>query len=117
MSATRSLLLFTFALSFSKLIHKKIKVGILSCWVNHYFLNAGSCDFEQKSFCTWLNVPNANRSVGLDDFDWTLGSGSTPSWQTGPSTDHTTGTAVGKFEKESTDVGSAKMSLCGCYLL
>ena len=68
----------------------------------------GSCDFEQKSFCTWLNVPNANRSVGLDDFDWTLGSGSTPSWQTGPSSDHTTGTAVGKLEK--TNDGSVKMS-------
>ena len=56
----------------------------------------GSCDFEEKSFCTWLNVPNGNRSIGLDDFDWTLGSGSTPSWQTGPSTDHTTGTSLGK---------------------
>lgn len=60
----------------------------------------GSCDFEEKSFCTWLNVPNANRSVGLDDFDWTLGSGSTPSWQTGPSTDHTTGTSVGEFSRQ-----------------
>ena len=35
--------------------------------------------------------------MGLDDFDWTLGSGSTPSWPTGPSTDHTTGTTVGEF--------------------
>lgn len=70
-----------------------------NCNVNRYFINTGSCDFEQKSFCTWLNVPNGNRSVGLDDFDWTLGSGSTPSFRTGPSSDHTTGTAVGKLEK------------------
>lgn len=62
------------------------------------FLNTGSCDFEKKSFCAWLNVPNGNRSSGLDDFDWTLGSGSTPSWQTGPSSDHTTGSAVGRFK-------------------
>ena len=55
----------------------------------------GSCDFEEKSFCSWLNVPNGNKSLGLDDFDWTLGSGSTPSWQTGPSTDHTTGSSLG----------------------
>jgi hypothetical protein len=61
----------------------------------------GSCDFEQKSLCTWINVANANRSVGLDDFDWTLGSGGTGSYQTGPSTDHTTGTAAGMSQDYS----------------
>lgn len=55
----------------------------------------GNCDFESSSFCEWLNVPNGNRSIGLDDFDWTLASGATPSYYTGPSTDHTTGTALG----------------------
>ena len=70
---------------------------LLKGYFKIFYITAGSCDFEEKSFCTWLNVPNANRSVGLDDFDWTLGSGSTPSYLTGPSTDHTTGTAVGEF--------------------
>ncbi|EDO47787.1 predicted protein [Nematostella vectensis] len=57
----------------------------------------GSCDFEQKSLCSWVNVKNANRSVGLDDFDWILGSGDTASYQTGPSVDHTLGTATGTY--------------------
>lgn len=59
----------------------------------------GSCDFELKTLCTWANVANANRSVGLDDFDWTLGSGDTASYQTGPSVDHTLGTSAGNEDE------------------
>lgn len=42
----------------------------------------GNCDFETKTFCTWVNLQN-------DDFDWLVGSGSTSSTLTGPSNDHT----------------------------
>ncbi|CAH3189514.1 unnamed protein product, partial [Porites evermanni] len=41
--------------------------------------------------CTWLNVPKS------DDFDWLRRSGSTPSSNTGPSTDHTTSSSVGYY--------------------
>ena len=41
--------------------------------------------------CTWVNSPN----VLEDEFDWTRGSGSTPSNFTGPLIDHTTGTKKG----------------------
>ena len=45
----------------------------------------GYCDFEKDDWCTWTN---ADRE---DTFDWIVGSGSTPSSYTGPTTDHTTG--------------------------
>ncbi|XP_019632083.1 PREDICTED: MAM and LDL-receptor class A domain-containing protein 2-like [Branchiostoma belcheri] len=53
--------------------------------------NPGSCDFENGP-CTYTNDPN-------DDFDWTEKRGSTSSTGTGPTTDHTTGTAQGKQDK------------------
>ena len=49
--------------------------------MNAYFV-VGNCDFESKTFCTWVNLQN-------DDFDWLVGSGSTSSSLTGPSQDHT----------------------------
>ncbi|XP_069102235.1 MAM domain-containing protein 2-like [Argopecten irradians] len=42
------------------------------------------CDFE-KDTCSWVQDTT-------DNFDWTLNSGSTPSLDTGPNGDHTTGT-------------------------
>ena len=48
----------------------------------------GACDFEKDDWCTWTN---ADRE---DKFDWLVGSGATPSFSTGPSTDHTTGLFV-----------------------
>ena len=45
------------------------------------------CDFE-GGLCGWKNVQG-------DQFDWRRDSGGTPSVQTGPSTDHTTGTRNG----------------------
>ena len=48
--------------------------------------------------CTWRNQVNGNNKTIQDDFDWTLGSGSTYSYYTGPSSDHTTGSALGKSE-------------------
>ena len=50
----------------------------------------GDCNFEAGS-CTWTNVQST------DDFDWLRGSGSTPSFNTGPSVDHTTNTTGGKI--------------------
>ena len=64
-------------------------------------LFVGACDFESQSFCTWNQVPNKFNTSGYDDFDWVLGSGSTPSYGTGPTVDHTKGTALGKKNKVS----------------
>ena len=41
---------------------------------------SGECNFE-TNLCTWYNA-----RVG-DDFDWIVGSGSTPSFYTGPTAD------------------------------
>lgn len=49
----------------------------------------GDCNFE-SGMCTWVNVPQG------DDFDWLRGRGSTTSFGTGPSTDHTTNSSAGK---------------------
>lgn len=51
-----------------------------------------SCTFEQ-GLCGWENV----RGSSLDQFDWTLWNGSTPSRKTGPSVDHTHGTSKGFY--------------------
>ena len=45
------------------------------------------CNFD-AGLCNWKNVN------GEDDFDWTRNQGSTGSYGTGPSTDHTTGTGI-----------------------
>ena len=50
----------------------------------------GSCDFE-TDLCGWKNYPG-----DADGIDWLWSSGATPGRFTGPSQDHTTGTAVGK---------------------
>ncbi|XP_028396557.1 MAM and LDL-receptor class A domain-containing protein 2-like [Dendronephthya gigantea] len=42
--------------------------------------NSVKCNFDQNSLCSFTNSQN-------DDFDWTIGRGSTPSYQTGPSQD------------------------------
>jgi hypothetical protein len=49
----------------------------------------GTCNFE-KGLCTWTN------SKG-DDFDWIQRSGSTNTQGTGPTADHTLGTAQGNI--------------------
>ncbi|KAK2572947.1 A disintegrin and metalloproteinase with thrombospondin motifs 2, partial [Acropora cervicornis] len=51
-----------------------------------------SCTFE-AGFCHWKNMRNSQ----LDQFDWTLRNGSTPSRNTGPSNDHTLGTSRGVY--------------------
>ncbi|XP_071956925.1 MAM and LDL-receptor class A domain-containing protein 1-like [Antedon mediterranea] len=52
----------------------------------------GQCDFEYgTAYCGY------NQESQSDDFDWKLGSGGTSTINTGPSTDHTTGTNTGKY--------------------
>ncbi|XP_072182118.1 MAM and LDL-receptor class A domain-containing protein 1-like [Diadema setosum] len=50
----------------------------------------GSCNFE-TGYCTWKN------EEVLDDFDWQLNQGRTPSGDTGPENDHTLGTIYGTY--------------------
>ena len=52
-------------------------------------MNPVACDFE-KDYCAYEDM------TGYDEFDWTRWQGETPSWNTGPSVDHTTGTAAGR---------------------
>ena len=40
------------------------------------------CDFDNSTFCGW-----ANENSGKAKFNWTLNSGKTPSWGTGPLSD------------------------------
>ncbi|XP_069133150.1 MAM and LDL-receptor class A domain-containing protein 1-like [Argopecten irradians] len=53
--------------------------------------NPGECDFE-TGLCSWKNVQNTG-----DQFDWTIKQGQTSSTGTGPSSDHTVGTAAGHY--------------------
>lgn len=50
------------------------------------------CDFEED-LCSWTNAANGFD----DDFDWLRNSGSTASYNTGPSVDATTGTKLGWY--------------------
>lgn len=50
----------------------------------------GSCDFEDDT-CTWTNSHD-----GDDNFDWIRHTGSTDSFNTGPTADHTEGNDKGK---------------------
>ncbi|XP_041467546.1 MAM and LDL-receptor class A domain-containing protein 1-like [Lytechinus variegatus] len=55
-----------------------------------YCSPVGSCDFEYDT-CTYWNEPSN------DDFDWIRWSGQTPSLNSGPDTDHSTGTPAGVY--------------------
>eukprot|EP00057_Strongylocentrotus_purpuratus_P017999 XP_011672473.1 PREDICTED: MAM and LDL-receptor class A domain-containing protein 1-like [Strongylocentrotus purpuratus] len=57
-----------------------------------YCTPAGSCDFEYD-MCTFWNDPSAD----VDDFDWIRWNGPTPSLESGPATDHSTGTPAGFY--------------------
>ena len=53
------------------------------------------CTFENGGFCAWYNALG-----NADDFDWTVGSGSTSSGSTGPSMDRNgnkTGDSLHRF--------------------
>ena len=61
-----------------------------------YFKGTTACNFDNGNMCTWTNDHT------MDQFNWTLGNGSTSSAgktgppRTGPKNDHTKGTAQGK---------------------
>ena len=61
--------------------YKRISEGIDVATIAYCHYVIGDCSFE-NGMCTWVNVRNG------DHFDWTIRSGSTPSSQTGPSSDH-----------------------------
>ncbi|XP_025085553.1 MAM and LDL-receptor class A domain-containing protein 1-like [Pomacea canaliculata] len=61
-----------------------IRMSPISCQV------LADCDFEQGGICTWTQSQN-------DDFDWLVNSGETASLDTGPPSDHTTGTESGEY--------------------
>uniref|UniRef100_A0A7M5U4P5 Uncharacterized protein n=1 Tax=Clytia hemisphaerica TaxID=252671 RepID=A0A7M5U4P5_9CNID len=50
----------------------------------------GDCDFEDKNACGYENDKT-------NKVDWLVYSGSTPSYNTGPTVDHTTGTTTGMY--------------------
>ena len=54
-----------------------------------------NCTFDNGGFCAWRN----STLTGDDEFDWTIGSGSTASIGTGPSTDHY-GSRTGRLNVE-----------------
>ncbi|XP_077978860.1 MAM and LDL-receptor class A domain-containing protein 1-like [Glandiceps talaboti] len=58
---------------------------------------AGDCNFEGADTCTWRSNLCSWSQASDDDFDWTWSTGSSPSVDTGPSFDHTTGTDQGGY--------------------
>ena len=56
------------------------KVGLISFWFA--LCQVLDCDFDDSTFCQW-----ANENSGKSKFNWTLKSGQTPSWGTGPISD------------------------------
>lgn len=52
-----------------------------------------TCTFQTADLCGFTQMK------GTDKFDWTRDRAGTSSSQTGPSTDHSTGTSSGEFEE------------------
>ena len=88
----------------SYLNSKQFAIVITSCYhkcvidSNLSFLTAANCTFE-KNQCGWVNTVK-------DNFDWQRKQGRTPSFGTGPSVDHTTGTNLGYYMYIETSFGS-----------
>ncbi|EDV21956.1 uncharacterized protein TRIADDRAFT_59472 [Trichoplax adhaerens] len=71
----------------------------------------GNCNFE-NGLCTWTNVRTG------DTFDWTVNRGSTPSFFTGPFTDHTLGTSAGKYMYlEASNVNTSSKAILQSQML
>ncbi|KAK7098200.1 hypothetical protein V1264_002552 [Littorina saxatilis] len=61
------------------------------------------CDFEDASLCGWSQATD-------DDFDWTWTSGATPTSETGPDGDHTTGSGHYVFMESSAPQKSGQVA-------
>ena len=59
-------------------------------------LFSGECSFETSNWNDGSNGMCKWTQSSSDDFDWTIGSGNTPSVRTGPKADHTLNTSSGK---------------------
>lgn len=82
-------------------------ISYLVLWLcNEWFLQkiillviaATKCTFESNQ-CGWVNTDK-------DNFDWKRKQGRTPSYGTGPSVDHTTGTNQGYYMYIETSYGT-----------
>ncbi|KAF8778577.1 MAM and LDL-receptor class A domain-containing [Argiope bruennichi] len=72
-----------------------LKICILILGLTGYYVSAQtrkySCDFEQNSICSFLSNVKGNKE------NWRIGKGKVNAADTGPSIDHTTGTANGTY--------------------
>lgn len=57
-------------------------------------MNAVSCIFESPYLCGYTVLSNSSLT---NEYKWLWTSGETPSFYTGPKTDHTTGTPQGMY--------------------
>ncbi|XP_015752026.1 PREDICTED: MAM and LDL-receptor class A domain-containing protein 1-like [Acropora digitifera] len=62
-----------------------VQVFFILAFMEQSTTATADCDFDQNTFCSW------QQDRQNDNFDWTLRSGRTPSGNTGPQNDHTTG--------------------------
>lgn len=65
------------------------------------------CNFEQADLCGYVNIHDNN----TDNFDWFRASGLTGSQGTGPSNDHTYGTAAG-MDNQNQQAANLKTRKC-----
>lgn len=77
--------------SFSTVTNFVVQYFLKNSFVFNIFLGnyPASCNFE-RSICSWTQDK-------LDKFDWTRANGHTSTYGTGPSRDHTRGTASGYY--------------------
>ena len=63
------------------------------------FLLSGECTFESDNIADGTSSSKCGWTESTaDDFDWTIGSGNTPSVRTEPKADHTLNTSAGKLK-------------------
>lgn len=65
-------------------------MGFCSDIIGDTSLSHIDCDFEAADGCNYIQETS-------DDFDWVRNKGATDTYGTGPSYDHTYGTASGKY--------------------
>lgn len=89
------LLAYMYLYEHVKMKTKFVTFKIRLTWDSFLFSSAFSgldCNFEQAGLCSYVNINDNN----TDTFDWFRATGTTGSQGTGPSNDHTYGTAAGR---------------------